>query len=162
MNALLIDGDICDIHKLPCFNSNALNSVTHITNCRGVFGRGLALSIKNKYPIVFKEYKELCSKNTPKQLLGVLQPVRITDNHYICNLFGQLNYGTEKRQLNYEALYRGLSVQADMAKNTPNAEFYYPKNMGSGLAGGDWNIVISMINSLFGKLPNKVYIVNFS
>lgn len=161
MQAQLLKGDIVEIEQLQCFNPTALNSITHITNTMGAFGRGLALSIKKKYPIVHDEYKKLCEahKAAPKRLLGTLQVIMVEQNIAVCNLFGQLHYGTEQRQLNYEALYRGLEYQALNAKNDPNMEFYYPLNMGSGLAGGNWIIVLSMINALFSDLPNKVYII---
>lgn len=161
MQVHLIQGDIVSIESLQCFNPNALNSISHIVNSTGVMGRGLALSIKKKYPQVFQEYKNLCEahKAAPKKLLGTLQVIMVQQNIAVCNLFGQLNYGTEQRQLNYEALYRGLEYQVNAAKQDPNMEFYYPFNMGSGLAGGNWEIVQSMINILFKDLSNKVYIV---
>jgi hypothetical protein len=160
MIAQEIIGNICSIDELSVFNKNALNSVTHICNCQGVFNKGLAKSIRTKYPVVYDEYMKLCSTSAPQHLLGTLQPVQVSQNIFFCNLFGQLNYGTQKRQLNYESLYLGLESQANMARNTPHAEFYYPKNMGSVLAGGNWYIVLSIINGLFKDLPNKVYIVN--
>lgn len=161
MQAQIINGDITAIEQLPCFNPNALNSISQCCNCRGSAGRGLALSLRKKYPQAFEDYKQLCEqyKDTPKSLLGTVQVVMVQDNIAVCNMFGQLEYGTQHRQLNYEALYLGLEYQANAAKNDPNMEFYYPYKMGSDLAGGNWEIVLGMINALFKDLSNKVYIV---
>lgn len=159
MKSVEIYGDLCKIEQLEVFNPTALNSISHVVNCRGAFGKGLAKAIREHYPQAHQAYAALCKQHRPEQLLGMLQPVEISPNLFICNMFAQLDYGTEKRQLDYEALYKTLEVQAQMAQHTPHAEFYYPKNLGSGLAGGNWYIVQSMIDGLFKDLDNKVYIV---
>lgn len=164
MNPITVQGDITAIEKLSVFNPNALNSVSQCVNCMGVMGRGLALNIRNKFPAVFTEYAKLCKSNelSPSKLLGVVQPVHVNQLTTYCNLFGQLGYGTNKRQVDYEALYRALEYQANIAKKTPNMDFYFPTNMASSLAGGNWLIVKSMITALFMDLPNNVYFVDYS
>lgn len=164
MKPIIVHGDITAIENLAVFNPQALNSVSQCVNCMGVMGRGLALSIKNKYPIVYSEYMALCTKhkNNRSKLLGHVQPVSVNELTTYCNIFGQFNYGTDKRQVNYEAIFQALEYQAQVAKNTPQMDFYYPLNMGAGLAGGSWLVIESMMTSLFSDLPNKVYFVNFS
>lgn len=164
MQPIIVRGDITEIENLPVFNPLALNSVSQCVNCMGVMGRGLALSIKKKYPIVHSEYLALCNKykNNRSNLLGHVQPISINEFTTYCNIFGQFNYGTDKRQVNYEAIFQALEYQAQVAKNTPHMDFYFPLNMGAGLAGGAWPVIESMITSLFADLPNKVYFVEFS
>lgn len=164
MKPITVRGDITAIEKLAVFDPQALNSVSQCVNCMGVMGRGLALNIKNKYPIVYSEYIALCNqhKNNRSKLLGHVQPVSVDGLTTYCNIFGQFNYGTDKRQMNYEAIFQALEYQAQIAKNTPRMDFYFPLNMGAGLAGGAWMVIESMINSLFADLPNKIYFVDFT
>ena len=81
--------------------SNA-NLICHQVNCLGVMGSGVALQIKNKWPIVFAEYRNLWEKykNNIPYLLGMAQKVYLKeesefnqDPMYVINMFAQINYG---------------------------------------------------------------------
>ncbi len=41
-------------------NTDRVVIVCHQVNCKGVMGAGLALQIKNKFPMVYKNYKDKC------------------------------------------------------------------------------------------------------
>jgi O-acetyl-ADP-ribose deacetylase (regulator of RNase III) len=51
------------------FNSNA-QTIVNTVNCVGVMGKGIALTLKKKYPDMFKKYKDICDKKllTPGKL----------------------------------------------------------------------------------------------
>ena len=59
-------------------------------------GSGVAKYIKEKYPEVFKEYKEYCKSTNSKSLLGNVQFCKANDNKIIANLFGQHEFGRFK------------------------------------------------------------------
>jgi hypothetical protein len=161
MKAYYVIGDIAKIKNLEYYNPQAFNSITHCCNASNAYNSGLAKQLREVYPKAYQEYSRLCHLHTDdkSKLLGMLQVVTVDENLAVCNLFGQLNFGREKRQLDYDALYRGLEYQANHAKQNPNLEFYYPFKMGCDRAGGNLSIVESMINALFESLTNKVYIV---
>ena len=69
-------------------------------NCMGVMGCGLALAIRNKWPIVYVSYK----KQIHKAGLGKIQLVRVDDDLFVGNLFAQYRYGREKCHTNYQAM----------------------------------------------------------
>lgn len=120
--------------------------VCHQVNCTGVMGAGLAKQIKDRFPEVFRVYKERCSiwRQNPQANLGHVQFCSILggDGYIIANIFGQLYYGTGKRQTDYDALRDGLRRVSEAFSN---ATIRIPYGMGCGLGGGDWDIVLGII-----------------
>jgi O-acetyl-ADP-ribose deacetylase (regulator of RNase III) len=131
--------------------------IIHQCNCRGAFGKGLALSIKNKFPVVHKRYLEICQDHINSgedvQLLGNFQIVPVKDNPplRVVNAFTQYDYGSDGRcYTNYKAIlevFRKLKIV-----NTKNLPAYIPFGYGSGLGGGDWNVVMSTIESVYPEI----------
>jgi O-acetyl-ADP-ribose deacetylase (regulator of RNase III) len=129
--------------------------VAHQVNALGVMGGGIAKQIKERWPKVFNEYKNICKQvDYPEVLLGRCQLVETNDEvDFVANLFGQVNFGRNQRETNYEGLYLALKTLRDQAlelsKEYDSVSIAVPKNLGCGLAGGDWNIVRVMLSSLF-------------
>jgi len=116
-------------------------------NCIGVMGGGLALQIRQKYPSVYRRYREYCEATKARKLLGKVLLVPTDDGKVICNVFGQLTIGTERQQTDYAALSRAFtSLDRIIPKNESVA---IPYMIGSGLGGGNWNIIKSMISDIF-------------
>ena len=123
--------------------------ICHQVNCAGVMGAGLALQIKNKYPLVYKKYRYACL-NATKDLLGCVQ---IIDN--VVNIFGQRSYGVHSRQTDYNALrtaftklHNKLPIEKSLA---------FPYKFGCGLAGGDWSVVYNLIEECFKDRAITIY-----
>ena len=125
-----------DILTTPTRNEDTV--ICHQVNCCGVMGAGLAKQIRDKWPVVFDEYKKICGTDR----LGDSQTVQVAPQLYVANLFGQLNYGRDKRQTNYAAL--AAAIFGEM-KVHPNATFRIPYGLGCGLAGGNWVTVLDLI-----------------
>jgi O-acetyl-ADP-ribose deacetylase (regulator of RNase III) len=64
-------------------------------------------------------------------------------NLIIANAFGQDDYGTHKRQTNYEALARCFEGIRDTID--PDVHIHYPL-IGCGLGGASWKIVSAIID----------------
>lgn len=129
----IINGDLLEVKK---------GLICHQVNCQRKMGKGLALAIRNKYPIVYKEYTGL-----EKMYLGLCQPVKINDDLYVANLFAQHNYGTGLKT-NYDALTACLREAICLVKYHKLESINIPYNLGCGLAGGDWSIVSNIISKL--------------
>lgn len=124
--------------------------IVHQVNCKGVMGAGLAKDIRNKWPIVFKKYKERLWKP------GDVQFVNVDTNLYVCNLAGQYHYGREKVCYTiYEAVELGL-IKVNHFCVTQKLQAYIPYKMGCNLAGGDWKIMEKIINKV---IPNAIICV---
>ena len=140
------------------FNGNE-KIICHQTNCLGIMGGGIALQVRNRYPEVYKKYSELCSlyKDRTERLMGNVQFVETNDGKIIANCFGQNGIGNGV-QTDYNDLYECLkSVKTYAEEHLVTVSI--PYNIGCGLAGGDWNIVSSMIEEIFGDsdVPCTIY-----
>ena len=127
----------------------SIQAIGHCTNCQGVMGSGIALSIKQIYPKAYEAYKHAEKDGGLK--LGEISYVGLSRNEkpfVIFNLNGQNLYGSGNRHVNYEAIYTALEDMrniCDMAKMEPNPTVGFPKMMGAARAGGNWNIIERMI-----------------
>jgi O-acetyl-ADP-ribose deacetylase (regulator of RNase III) len=118
-------------------------------------GAGLAKQIRQKFPEVYNRYKHFCNTEAPRERLGTAQFVEINDNprQFICNVFGQYYFGTDKQYTDYKALRTAFE---SIAYHFPTHTIAIPYKMGCGLAGGDWNTVLEIIKETLANC--KVYI----
>ena len=143
--------------KGDIFQSGA-DVILHQVNCQGVMGSGIAKQVREKYPIVYETYKELCSQDIPKNLLGIAQPVKASDNTIIVNVFAQENFGYDgKCYTDYDALRKGFETVRD---NNKEDSIAIPYLMGCHRGGGDWNKVYSMIEEVFADCDVTLYEYN--
>ncbi len=155
-----VDGDLLDF-------PSEINVIATCCNCQAIFGAGIALQIKNRYPQAYqadKDYHALCIEDEKTQL-GTYSAAVLDNGKIIINLYGQDGYGTATRQLNYEAIYRAMeTVARNMAKNSHKQyALGFPYLMGCGLAGGDFSIVEAMIKVIFEPIANiQVIIVKYN
>lgn len=143
-------------------HSNILNAYTdivaHQVNCKGVMGKGLALSIKQIYPEAYISYIKLYNSydlDYKNKLLGQCQIVK-SKNKYIANLHGQMNYGNNKNTVytNYGKLKESLVSLKEFAKKN-QLSVAIPYGIGCGYANGDWNTVYKYIKDVF----NDYYVI---
>lgn len=140
-----VEGDLIQMAKEGHFNA-----IAHGCNCFHVFGSGVAAQIKESFPEAYSADKNTVWGDRSK-LGNYSNNSALTQTggvFRIYNLYTQFNYGKTGRHLDYEALAKALEklnflVRADLP-------FGIPK-IGCGLAGGDWKIVSTMIESI---LPN--------
>ena len=141
------------------FGGNILNVsqgiICHQTNCKGVMGSGLALSIKKQYPKAYSDYMDRFA--TFGLQLGDVVMSKQLSGLYVANLCGQNEYGRKLNKVytNYESLKVCFQQVSDFAKMKHT--IYIPYGIGCGLAGGDWNKVESMLESILEN--NKAIII---
>lgn len=130
--------------------------ICHQTNCQGVMGTGIALSIKNRWPNVYNEYIQYCRQfSLSKNVLGNVQIIRAEKDIYVVNLFGQDKYGRDKRYTSYGAWEKSLPRLKEIinAKGLALEDIYFPYKCGCNNAGGDWEIISRLIEEYF---PNAI------
>ena len=121
--------------------------IVHQVNCQGIMGAGLALQIKQKWPIVFTKYK---NKDWE---LGDVQLVKITETLWLANLAGQNYYGRDKRYTDYRAVQKGFNkLKKRIEKLGYNIPVYVPYKMGCGMAGGDWSIYKDIVKKVYPSI----------
>ena len=131
------------------------DAICHGVNCMGVMGAGVAKQIARVFPEAEVRYKKLCllarSKSTTKDLLGVIQAVKI-DETLIINMFTQYDYGRSKRHADYKAIEDAFERLNELELRSVAI-----CKIGAGLAGGDWQIIEKIILSKMN--PETVVIV---
>lgn len=139
--------------------------IAHGVNCQGVMGSGVAKALYEKWPRVRDKYLDFFIEHNAgpdgENFLGtidVLLAERVT-NKIVINCFTQQYYGNDGKQyLSYDALLSCMEDLYSFCIARDLHEIAMPK-IGCGLAGGDWNIVKTILNSVFPKdFVIKVYI----
>lgn len=111
----------------------------------GRWGKGFVLAL-NKWPQPKSEYMKWSrqGKNSGYEL-GNLQFVKVEDDIVVCNMIGQRD--TKPRNgvtpIRYSAISKCLEKIA-VATLRNNASIHCPR-FGSGLAGGSWDIIETLI-----------------
>lgn len=138
----------------------------HQVNCKGAMGAGIARQVKENYPNVYEAYKKTCDKmkDNSSTLLGMVQIVDTGKGFSIVNLFGQDDFkGYGNRCTNYEAFYTCLEkIKIHITERNLPKEIAFPCRIASALAGGDWNVILAMIKSVFEPTDIKVVIYDFN
>ena len=137
----------------------------HQVNCQGKMGSGIALAIKDKWPIVYEQYKEwyewwqdvaadqfMVYENGPdgsELMLGHILTVKVNGKQSIINLAAQQYYGfDDRRYTSYEAFWNCL----DEIKNSvpKGSTIAFPEKIGSNRGGANWNVIKAMIEAALG------------
>jgi O-acetyl-ADP-ribose deacetylase (regulator of RNase III) len=139
------------------------NVLVHVCNRQGTMGAGIARQIAEEYPAAAEADQE-AFKNGGNQLGMFSSAVVAGGTKRVCNLYAQTSYGTETRQLDYEALYTGLerfrAVLEDAGKQGRVYRVAMPW-LGTGLAGGSRKVVGAMIEDIFGESSIEVFVVDY-
>lgn len=117
--------------------------IAHQVNCQGVMGSGVAKIVREMYPRAYESYRELCQRYAPKQLLGLVQPVRVSDDLWVLNVFGQEGFGNAGRNTSYDAT---ADAWAKIGAHYGEDLIHIPYLMGCALGGASWNIYETIVD----------------
>ena len=150
------------LNKIKTFKGNLLDVerglCLHQANALGIFGAGIALQIKERYPEAYKAYTNP-SKNYGLRL-GTITYAKVAEDKYIVNLVGQASVG-RGRQTSYDAIHDGFLRVLDLHDELqiPNLPICFPL-IGSGLGGGDFRIISNIIECLTPEdIELKLYVL---
>ncbi|RLF86115.1 hypothetical protein DRN34_03805 [Thermococci archaeon] len=127
--------------------------ICHQVNCCGVMGAGLALDIRNKWPVVANDY--FARHNSTGVHLGdiIISHVDKVNDLYVASLAGQDQFGKGVVFTKYNALRMCLAKVNYW--NGRKHVIYIPVGMSCGLAGGDWDTVVGIIAAV---VPDAVLV----
>ncbi len=152
MKSIQINGDLLSFNKWT--------AIGHCANCQNTMGSGVAAAIRAKYPEAYKADTALHSKIGATGVFGRASHCKVNKD-IIFNLYGQFNYGNTVRHVNYERIYTALEAMLNtLIFDYPDCKsIAFPYKMASDRAGGDWNVIRAMIDSVFADTEYSVYIV---
>lgn len=137
------------------------------SNCKSTMGSGIAKQIKEKFPEVYNA--DCDSPLKPTQKLGHYTFAEVQNGSKmieVVNLYGQLNYGREKKcYTDYEALRSAIFSYLENLQirkgNLTNMKIGVPKYMGCARAGGDWNVVKDILEDTCKHFHIRIYVYQF-
>jgi len=148
--------------------------IAHQTNCKGVMGAGAAKIIRNRFPEIFRPYRELCetaaANGGSQDLLGHCQMVETEDatskTKFVANLFGQDGYSRKVPCTRPDAVSEAVTsfrVQTDAlaTEQSPYMRVGMPINMGCSLGGGKWSEMLPVIVNAFVQNGPTGHILGF-
>lgn len=109
--------------------------IIHGVNCRGVMGSGVALAIKNKWPIAYDTY---LTKNQTPERLGEIQIVKIDNGLYVGNCFTQATFGPSGKRYADPIAVKSCIIAAAGYASTQSLILKSPK-IASDRGGLDWD-----------------------
>lgn len=136
-----VHGDLFDY--IPTYRS----CIAHLTNNRAVMGAGFAKQLKEKFSIV-----------PPVQTLGTtaFDEYGLVHIAHMCAQDGYWTPGSEKRTF---VVYKHLAECMEQVASYCN-EYNLPilcPRFGAGLAGGDWNVIRELIETIWRNQDVTVY-----
>lgn len=150
--------------KKDLFTAPRGSIILHATNCKGVWGNGIAKTFAQKYPKAFREYKMECDKKG-ETLAGktLLIP---TVNYTIGCLFTSRRYGIFKDNThtileNTAKAVVDLITQLNNQAKTNVYEFHLPK-INSGLFAVPWPETERLLKQLDDAATNQGYKITWN
>lgn len=154
--------------------------ICHQVNCQGKMNSGIAKSIREKWPIVYKNYMEKYDTmndivlstyggyegggpDVSEVLLGDIQIVGLWDNYHttdchqsVINMFSQQHYGYDgRRYTSYDAFWSCLGKIKDVVPK--GSKIGFPGYIGCVRGGANWDVIYEMINQVLAE-DYEVYI----
>lgn len=146
---------------IPIIKGDVLSAdadvIVHQVNCRAKMGSGVAKQIRERFPIVYKEYLSLCTSCKDRdKLLGTVQYVDIGDGRTIANMFSQLDYGNDgKKYTNVNAFAKCLK---SISERFDGKRVALPYKIGCCRGGADWNEIFALISTKLRNCKVSLYL----
>ena len=132
--------------------------IVHQVNCQGIMGSGVAFQVRQKFPDVYKQYRNYCCRyENTTDMLGHIQTICVGKDpvRYIVNLFAQDRIGARGEQYtDYDSLRKCLTQVNVRFKGKRIA---VPYLMSCCRGGGDWGIVSNMITDTLSDCDVTFY-----
>ena len=140
-------------------------------NCQGKMNSGIAKQIREKWPVVYQNYMAKCNFShpsgyiRPELLLGDIQIVGLWEDYYetdfhqsVINMFAQQHYGYDgRRYTSYDAFWNCLNLIKQSV--TTDKKIGFPYNIGCGLGGANWNVILTMIDTVLADYTVEIYVL---
>lgn len=121
------------------------------------WGAGFSLSVREKWPLAQKEFRNWAEHEPRALRLGNVHVSNLDDKFSIASLVAQHGYGPSPRpRIRYMALRTCLEKLGHLATEK-RATVHMPK-IGSGQAGGTWNIIHELVQEAVCARGIKVFV----
>ena len=136
--------------------------IAHVCNDIGGWGKGFVLAISKRWPEPESEYRKWHRNRAKNDFgLGAVQIVETEKYISIANMIGQrgTKTGSNGPPVRYDAIEKCLRSVANHAIER-NASIHMPR-IGCGLAGGKWEKIEPIVQSVLCAADIQVYVYDF-
>lgn len=119
--------------KMNLFDAPEGSVLVHACNAQGVWGSGIAVEFKKRFPYSFEIYQDKCQNEIPFYLTGTA--IHIYDDNVVCLMTSE-NYGDKKDSVDKILIQTTLALK-DALPGFINQKIYSNK-FNSGLFGVLW------------------------
>ncbi|RNJ42069.1 phosphatase [Mesorhizobium erdmanii] len=119
------------------------DAIVHGCNCQCQMGKGIALSIKQRFPEAYAA--DIATVKGDRSKLGTISVAEIRRedrNFHVINGYTQFHWQGQGMKADYGAI---RSVMKAVKAGFAGRSIGYPR-IGAGLAGGDWATIASIID----------------
>jgi O-acetyl-ADP-ribose deacetylase (regulator of RNase III) len=145
--------------------------IIHGCNAQGAMGSGVAKDVRARYPAAYELYRAHCEKYGigSRELLGTIPTwanttgiIDVRQHLLIVNAITQHRYGHDNyRYVSYKAVQDCFDAIYVMCKALDIEEVHFPA-IGSGLGGGDWSIISSIIKDSLQDINSTLWLLDDS
>lgn len=137
--------------------------IVHGCNAQGVMGKGIAKSIREKWPNVYEVYRQEYETNGLH--LGQVIFVGASEGFgppILANAITQDHYANKSGEpgvfVDYDAIRQCMKSVAAYCRHNAFMDITMPK-IGAGLGGGDWNVIEKIIEYELEDFNVTVYVL---
>lgn len=139
---------------------DALNAdcdiLVHACNCKGIWGRGIAKQIREKYPIAFALYHTYCLTNAKNALGKSFTITSAYGKPNIACLFTSIDYGS-KTDSPKKILKATESALDNLLETARDGTVYASPKFNAGLFNVPWEQTEKILLEKLEKHPNIVW-----
>jgi O-acetyl-ADP-ribose deacetylase (regulator of RNase III) len=140
--------------------------IVHGCNARRAFNAGVARAIRQRFPFAYEAY--LMAFDRGLRLGEVIWAIRIVDGErprIVGNAITQADFGNQPRQyVDYDAVRAAMRAVDNFILHAANGIAVLPKpiavampRIGAGLGGGDWSVIVQIIEDESQHFTPVVY-----
>lgn len=123
--------------------------LVHQANCFNTMGTGVALALRTRWPKIYIADCETIKGDKSK--LGSFSKTWVNQKQIVINMYGQYAYGRDKQYTDYEAVTKAFNAICELAVKLKITTIAIPYKMGCNNAGGDWNVISTIIENAAKK-----------
>ena len=135
-------------------NRNIFNTqcqtIVNTVNCVGVMGKGIALEMKTRYPLMFEKYKKLCKDNLID--IGKLWLYKEPDDKWILNFPTKTHW---KYESEYDYIEKGMTKFVETYKDKNIESIAFPM-LGCSNGGLETKKVLEIMVKHLSKCDNLI------
>ena len=141
-------------------SEQGIKIIVHVCNDVGAWGKGFVIAISKKWKQPEQKYRQWY-KTGDDFALGSVQFIQVEHDLWVANMIGQRDIRIKEGipPIRYDAIEQGLSKVALEAKKL-SASAHMPR-IGCGLAGGQWDIIESLIQRTLLANNIKTFVYDF-